>query len=162
MSSTAVSTEEFQLMRSYIEDQCGIALGDEKAYLIETRLTKLMVQNGCEDFGEFYRLLKANGQPGLREKVVDAMTTNETLWFRDTHPFEILKDKILPAYAEEIRNKKRDRVRIWSGAASTGQEPYSIALTVNDFCKSQATLKQEHVEIVGTDRAIGREIAGRP
>ncbi len=151
MTTASVSNEEFTLMREYIEKQCGIALGDEKAYLIETRLTKLMVKSGCEDFGEFYRLVKSNKQPQLRDQIVDAMTTNETLWFRDSHPFTILREKLLPAFADEIRAGKRQRVRIWSAASSTGQEAYSIAMTVHEFAKTQSTLKPEHVEIVGTD-----------
>lgn len=150
-STPAVSSVEFNLLRAYIEEQCGIALGDDKAYLIETRLTKLMVQSGCDNFGDFYRLVKSNTQPGLRDKIVDAMTTNETLWFRDTHPFAILKEKLLPQYADEMRAGKRQRVRIWSAASSTGQEPYSIALTVQEFCRTQSALKPEHVEILGTD-----------
>jgi chemotaxis protein methyltransferase CheR len=126
-------------------------LGDEKAYLIETRLTKLMAENGCEDFGQFYSLIRNGGRADLREKIVDAMTTNETLWFRDTHPFTILREKLLPFLAEEIRQRRRARVRIWSAACSTGQEPYSMAIVIREFCREQTGVQPELFEIVGTD-----------
>ena len=151
MNSAAVSTEDFRLLRNYIEQHCGIALGDEKAYLINTRLTKLMVESGCEDFGAFYRLAKNSVNGTLRDKIIDAITTNETLWFRDTHPFAILREKLIPPLAEEIRAGKRQRIRIWSAASSTGQEPYSIAIAIQEMCRITSGLTPEHFEILGTD-----------
>lgn len=146
-----VNPTEFTLLRDYIEDQSGICLKPEKAYLVENRLASLMEEYKCRDFSEFYRLVKGGTKLELREKLIDAMTTNETLWFRDTHPYAILKEKLLPEFVQEIKAGKRQKVRIWSGASSTGQEPYSIAMTVRDFCASQITLRQEMVEIMGTD-----------
>ena len=121
MTQDIITPNEFKLLRDYIELHCGIALGEEKAYLVESRLTSLLVENGCQDFGSFYRLASTSKGSVLRDKIVDAMTTNETLWFRDQHPFEILKTKLLPALAEEIRAGARSRIRIWSAASSTGQ-----------------------------------------
>jgi len=149
--STGISGDEFELLRGYIEEQCGIALGDEKAYLIETRLTKLMIENGCENFGAFYRLIKKDPRSGLRDNIVDAMTTNETLWFRDNHPFAILEQKLLPPLAEELRAGKRSRVRIWSAASSTGQELYSIAIAIQEYCRAHPGVKPEQFELLGTD-----------
>lgn len=146
-----VNPTEFSLLRDYIEEQSGICLKPEKAYLIENRLASLMEEHKCRDFSEFYRLVKSGAKLDLREKLVDAMTTNETLWFRDTHPFAILKEKILPEFAQEIRDGKRQKVRLWSGASSTGQEPYSIAMTIRDFCATQISLRQEMVDIFATD-----------
>ncbi len=71
-----ISTTEFKLLRDLIEKLCGIALGEEKAYLIETRLAGLLTENGCQDFGSFYRLVSSDRSPQLRDKIVDAMTTN--------------------------------------------------------------------------------------
>jgi chemotaxis protein methyltransferase CheR len=146
-----ISDQEFDLLRGYIEEQCGIALGDEKAYLIETRLTKLMIENGCENFMEFYQLVKKDPRSALRDKIVDAMTTNETLWFRDVHPFTILKEKMLPAFADEVKAGRRTPIRIWSAASSTGQELYSTAITIHEYCRTQTTLKPSHFELLGTD-----------
>lgn len=149
--SAGISGTEFKQLRDYIEERCGIALGEEKAYLIETRLTKLMALNGCENFGEFYQLIRRNPDPALHDKIVDAMTTNETLWFRDNHPFVILREKLLPELSQEILSGKRNKVRIWSAASSTGQEAYSIAMTIQDYCRTKPGIKPEHFEILGTD-----------
>lgn len=146
-----ISTTEFKLLRDLIEKLCGIALGEEKAYLIETRLAGLLTENGCQDFGSFYRLVSSDRSPQLRDKIVDAMTTNETLWFRDTHPFTILRDKLLPPLAEDLLKGNRFRIRIWSGASSTGQEPYSIAMCIHEFCRVNPALKPDQFEILATD-----------
>lgn len=151
MTTSGISDTEFQLLRQYIEEQCGIALGDEKAYLVETRLTKLMAMSGCDDFHEFYLLAKSDKDASLREKIIDAMTTNETLWFRDTHPYLALKEKMLPDFVDDLRAGKREKVRIWSAAASTGQEAYSIAMTIVEFCNGIPGITPEQFEIVGTD-----------
>lgn len=149
--SAGITSTEFKLLRDYIEERCGIALGEEKAYLIETRLTKLMAMNGCDDFTQFHRLIKNSSDPALHDQIIDAMTTNETLWFRDTHPFTILKEKILPELIKELRAGKKQRVRIWSGASSTGQEAYSISMTIHELCRTTPGIRPEQFEIVGTD-----------
>jgi len=149
--TVSVNAFEFKLLRDLIERICGICLGEEKAYLIETRLAGLLVETGCTDFSSFYRLVSSQSDPQLRDKLVDAMTTNETLWFRDTHPFTILKDVLLPPLGDELKNGNRFRVRIWSGACSTGQEPYSLAMAVQEFCRTRRELLPEQFEIVATD-----------
>jgi chemotaxis protein methyltransferase CheR len=151
MMPEAITANEFKLLRDLIEKWCGIALGNEKAYLIETRLMGLMAEHGCADYGSFYRLASRDASPLLRDKIVDAMTTNETLWFRDGHPFEILKDKLLPDLARELVAGNRFRIRIWSGASSTGQEAYSIAMTILEYCRANPGLRPDQFEILGTD-----------
>ena len=146
-----ISINEFKLLRDLIEKWCGIALGDEKAYLIETRLAGLLAENGCADFGSFYRLVAHDPNPQLRDKIVDAMTTNETLWFRDTHPFLILREKLLPKLAEDLLSGNRFRIRIWSGASSTGQEAYSIAMSIHEFCNANPGVRPDQFEILATD-----------
>ena len=147
----SITVNEFKLLRDLIEQSCGIALGDEKAYLIETRLVGLMTENGCEDYGSFYRLVSRDPENRLRDKIVDAMTTNETLWFRDAHPFVILKEKLLPPLAQELLAGNRFRIRIWSGASSTGQEAYSIAMTIQEYCQAHPGLRPEQFEIMASD-----------
>jgi chemotaxis protein methyltransferase CheR len=146
-----ISLNEFKLLRDLIEKACGIALGDEKAYLIETRLVGLMTETGCDDYGSFYRLVAKDTNHHLRDKIVDAMTTNETLWFRDNHPFLILREKLLPQLAEELRGGNRFRIRIWSGASSTGQEPYSLAMAIHEFCAATPGLRPDQFEIMASD-----------
>lgn len=146
-----ISTSEFKLLRDFIERSCGISLGDEKAYLIETRLAGLMAETASPDYGSFYRLASSGHDHKLRDKIVDAMTTNETLWFRDSHPFLILRDKLLPPLIESLLTGTRFRVRIWSAASSTGQEPYSIAMTILEVCRANPRLRPEQFEILATD-----------
>ncbi len=147
----AISTSEFKLLRDFIEKSCGISLGDEKAYLIETRLAGLLAETGSPDYGSFYRLASSGLDHKLRDKIVDAMTTNETLWFRDGHPFLILRDKLLPPLIESLLAGARFRVRIWSAASSTGQEPYSIAITILEACRANPRLRPDMFEILATD-----------
>jgi chemotaxis protein methyltransferase CheR len=148
--SGAITDLEFQQLRDYIEKHCGISLDRNKVYLVESRLTTLMVENGCETYAALYR--KASSDPGntLRDKIIDAMTTNETLWFRDSGPYETLRE-LLAVSAGEIKSGKRSKIRIWSAACSSGQEPYSIAISVLESGMAGSGLRPEHVEILGTD-----------
>ncbi|MEO5367251.1 MAG: protein-glutamate O-methyltransferase CheR [Magnetococcus sp. WYHC-3] len=127
----AISKDEFDQLRKYIHDHSGIQIGEGKEYLVENRLTVLLVQNGCESFGDLYRKLLADSGP-LRTKVIDAMTTNETLWFRDTSFFSALGDSIIPTLVQKGRTQPK--IRIWSAACSTGQEPYSVAMLIRETC----------------------------
>lgn len=148
-----LSKSEFILLRDFIEQLCGISLGEDKAYLIENRLGELMLLNGCEDYGAFYRLAKNSPNPALREQIIDAMTTNETLWFRDNTPYVILEEVILPTLMDRVVSGSRFKIRIWSAACSTGQEPYSIAMLINDLIDNRykGRLTPGHVEILATD-----------
>jgi chemotaxis protein methyltransferase CheR len=146
-----ITDNEFKLLRDYIEENCGICLNKDKAYLLENRLAHLIEFYKCKDFSEFYFVLKTGGHKDLKDKLVEAMTTNETLWFRDIHPYVILKEKILPSFAQAVKEGSRKEIKIWSAASSTGQEPYSLAITVRDFCMGQNIIKKEMVHITGTD-----------
>jgi chemotaxis protein methyltransferase CheR len=138
-------------MRDYIEKSCGIHLTDDKMYLVCTRLTTLMVERGCNSFADLYHKAVADNTYVLRDKIVEAMTTHETFWFRDTSPFVIMDEVILRELAEEIKLGKRSKIKIWSAACSTGQEPYSVAMTVLELARKYNSLKPEHVEIIATD-----------
>lgn len=146
-----ITQNEFKLLRDYIEAQCGISVGDEKVYLIESRLTGLMVKFNCSTFEAFYKLATTDTTLGLRDKIVDAMTTNETLWFRDISPFRILEEVLLRRMTEEIQKGQRRKIRIWCAACSTGQEPYSISMTLHEFGRKVSVLPLEYTEIVATD-----------
>lgn len=151
LAKAEIDSNEFYLLRDYIEKNCGIFLPEEKMYLVCTRLTSLMVENGCNSFAELYHRALSDGSFKLRDKIVEAITTNETFWFRDESPFVILGEDLLKKYASEISSGKRSKIKIWCAGCSTGQEPYSIAMTVQEFIRKQPTLRPEHVEILGTD-----------
>ncbi|MBB2495865.1 protein-glutamate O-methyltransferase CheR [Aquipseudomonas ullengensis] len=139
---------DFEQFRVFLEKACGILLGSNKQYLVSSRLNKLMEQQGIKTLGELVQKMQLQPRGGLREQVVDAMTTNETLWFRDTYPFEVMKNRVLP---EMIKASPNQRLRIWSAACSSGQEPYSLSMTIDEFEKTNLGQLKAGVQIVATD-----------
>ena len=139
---------DFELFRVFLEKACGILLGSNKQYLVSSRLNKLMEQQGIKTLGELVQRMQAQPRGGLKEQVVDAMTTNETLWFRDTYPFEVMKTRVLP---ELIKANPGQRLRIWSAASSSGQEPYSLSMTLDEFERTNLGQLKAGVQIVATD-----------
>ena len=151
MAKISISLEDFKLMREFIEQSCGITLGDNKEYLVETRLSDILSEAGCKTYKELYIKAKKEPRSGLRDKIVDAMTTNETLWFRDKYPFNILKSVIFPIYSKEFVSSMRRNIRIWCAACSTGQEPYSAVMTLMEYAKNPIPLKLDYLEVLATD-----------
>jgi len=146
-----LQAEEFALIRRWVEEISGISVDDKKAYLIENRLGGLVAENRCCSFGEFYQKFKNSCPPVLRDRIIDQMTTNETLWFRDMHPFTIFREVLLPAYCQEIAAGRRRTIRIWSSACSTGQEPYSLAILFLEAIRTNNQLKRWMIEIMASD-----------
>lgn len=154
MTGLAINETEFASMRQLLAELCGITVAENKAYLIETRLGSLVLESGCGTFSEFHQKLKYGGDLKLRDRVVDLMTTNETLWFRDGHPFRILEEVLLPEYARQQSEGRRQGLRIWSAACSTGQEPYSIAMVLREAMRRHAELGRLRVEILASDISV--------
>ncbi|HCG8612978.1 protein-glutamate O-methyltransferase [Vibrio parahaemolyticus] len=125
MTAITISDQEYRDFSRFLESQCGIVLGDSKQYLVRSRLSPLVTKFKLASLSDLLRDVVAGRNRELRIAAVDAMTTNETLWFRDTYPFTVLADKLLP----EVAANKRP-IKIWSAASSSGQEPYSIAMTI--------------------------------
>ncbi|MDP6977118.1 MAG: protein-glutamate O-methyltransferase CheR [Myxococcota bacterium] len=153
MSGLRLSPEEFDLIRNLVRKECGIAVGDEKAYLVETRLTSLVKEVGCDSFRTFYEFVSRATNREIRDRMIDAMTTNETLWFRDDGPWEILRTQLIPEFFEMLKSGSRRTIRIWSAASSTGQEPYSVAMSILQAIDDlkDPSIKDEQFEIFGTD-----------
>lgn len=147
MSSQQITHQDYDDFRRYLEDASGIVLGENKHYLVTSRLNRLMREFGIDDFSHLLRRLKTERRSKLHEQIVDAMTTNETLWFRDTYPFEVLKHVIFPEYSQ----KRMSQMRIWSAASSSGQEAYSISMTIQEYLASKPGSLPSNVQIVGTD-----------
>jgi chemotaxis protein methyltransferase CheR len=146
-SSFTITDSDFELFSRFLEENSGILLAKHKQYLVQSRLGKIVQEQNCPGLKELITKLQSPASKRLREQVIDAMTTNETLWFRDVHPFDILRDRILP---EVVGNVGGSKVRIWSAACSTGQEPYSISMTIDEF-KKKTPGKLSSEEIVATD-----------
>jgi len=146
VDQSPIAVNEYNTFRHYLEDACGIVLGENKHYLVTSRLKRVTEEFSFSSLSEMMSTLVKGNDRKLREKVIDAMTTNETMWFRDIYPFEILKKELLPELAVN-----KSPIKIWSAASSTGQEAYSISMSVSEFQQSNPGKLTAPVEIVGTD-----------
>lgn len=141
-----LSDELYKQFSAFLEAQSGIVLGANKQYLVKSRLAPLVGQYGADTLADLIRRAMDPRERDLKMAVVDAMTTNETLWFRDTYPFQLLTDRIFPELG-----KSGKTLRIWSAASSSGQEPYSIAITALEQQMKRPGTLPGGVQIVGTD-----------
>ncbi len=143
---------EFRLWARYVYDVSGIFLEPAKAYLVESRLGPLLQEFGCRTFSDLYQKSRNDGSGNIEKKIIDQITTKETLFFRDSYPFEMLKFKILP---ELIDRKTKQAIsccpvslRIWSAGCSTGQEVYSIVIALKEVLDDS---KKYSLMVLGTD-----------
>ncbi len=134
-----ISPTEYNNFRQILEQQSGILLGDNKQYLVASRLSNFIKENNLATLSDLLTEISRPSGKALLQKVIDQMTTNETLWFRDSYPFEYMKRQLIPEF------KKKGRFRIWCSACSSGQEPYSLAMLLDETASSATT------EIIATD-----------
>ena len=128
----AINPADFDFISKIVREQCAIVLEKGKEYLVDSRLMPLVHQEKLESIENLVRKIKSEPRGSLKDAVIEAMTTNETSFFRDIHPFETLKKEILPELLEKRKAKKE--LNIWCGASSSGQEPYSLVMLLkNDF-----------------------------
>jgi chemotaxis protein methyltransferase CheR len=136
---------------------CGLVIADDKAYLVRHRLESLARRSGCRDFRQFAELLRGPQGATFHEPIIEAITTAETSFFRDGHPFETFRRHMLPRLAERVRARPPDpngpRAILWCAGAATGQEPYSLAMLLHDFLNSgtAAGLTERDFRILATD-----------
>ena len=130
IAAPALNTNTFNFLCNFVRDKSAIVLEPGKAYLIESRLNPICRENGLDNLDELVVALKKPGSRAISQQVIDAMTTNESSFFRDLQPFEALKTNIIPELMEK-RSKERT-LNIWSNACSSGQEVYSIAMLLRD------------------------------
>jgi chemotaxis protein methyltransferase CheR len=145
-----VTPLDYEFLRKLLKERSGLDLSADKQYLVESRLVPLARKAGLGGISELAQKMKAGGAEPLVAEVVEAMTTNETFFFRDKTPFDHLKDTMLPAILQ-ARSARRS-LRIWCAASSTGQEPYSIAMCLKGLGPVVAGWK---VDIVATDLSQG-------
>ena len=149
MYMTNVTPEDIDAVCKLVDDLCGIYWDESKSYLIESRLSSLVARHGCAGYADLARKVRSKQVPGLTDDVVNAVTTNETLWFRDNSPFEALRFKLFPELIDsKVENPFPKRFRIWSAACSTGQEVYSIAMAFADLVPDWDSWD---FQILGTD-----------
>ena len=136
--------ESYQYLAQLVHERSGLVISDDKTYLLESRLLPISRTEGLETIDELVAKLRQPSSEALREAVTEAMTTNESFFFRDKKPFEAFEEIILPYLLKTRRNS----FRIWCAAASTGQEPYSLSMCLKE---AQAKLTGWRTEILGTD-----------
>jgi chemotaxis protein methyltransferase CheR len=136
---------DYDFLRKFLKERSGLDLSADKQYLVESRLVPLARKANLAGLEELVQKIRI-GSTALASDVVEAMTTNETFFFRDKVPFDHLRDVVLPEMIQARMARKS--LRIWCAAASTGQEPYSIAMTIKEMA---AQLAGWRIEIIGTD-----------
>jgi len=150
MTTTNVTTVDFDYICTLVRSRSAIVLEPGKEYLVQARLLPLARKQGLDDISALVERLK-RGDAALTTEVVEAMTTNETSFFRDVHPFELLRTEVVPDLL--TKRAATRRLHIWSAAASTGQEAYTIAMTLREHFPQ---LVGWNVSILGTD--LSREV----
>lgn len=127
----SLTKQEFDYIRKWAKERSAISLEDDKEYLVTSRLTPVLRRRGLKSIKELIDQLSVGKSAlDLEEEVVDAMTTNETFFFRDGHPFDLIRDRLLPELASKFSSERR--LSIWSAACSTGQEIYSVAMVIRE------------------------------
>jgi chemotaxis protein methyltransferase CheR len=142
--SNSLKPSEYQAIHDFLEGQAGIRLGTGKEYLVVSRLSRMLKRFDLAGYGDLVAGLSGSGGSRLQAAVVDAMTTNETFWFRDTAHFRVLVEAVLA-------ETRPAHLRIWSAAASTGQEAYTTAISLQDAMQKGRLSRSMSYEIVGTD-----------
>lgn len=151
MAKIKITPDEFKAFSKYVLDISGIALEPGKEYLLETRLHPLITRLGVSSYNELLSKAKLDFKKELENEIIDAISTNETYFFRDKSPFELLQHKIFPDLIDRSSNLNRGgkpTIRLWSAANSTGQEIYSIAMTLIEM---GVTPDKYNIKLFGTD-----------
>jgi chemotaxis protein methyltransferase CheR len=157
---------EFTLMKDYLHRICGIDIPADKSYLFKTRLTHLLNEENFKSFNELYVNLKDESNTILRKQLIEFMTTNETSFFRDGHPYDVLLNSILPqVYKKKIEESVLvpPGIRVWSSGCSTGQEAYSLAIILSEWAETVPEIALNRIQVMATDispRALNRARAG--
>ncbi len=142
-----MTPEDFTFLAKEVKQRSGIALTEDKQYLLETRLQPLARKHELPDLAAYVQLLRSKPyDKEIYKELIEAMTTNESMFFRDTAPFDILRDQLLPVLTEN--NAITKKLRIWSAACSNGQEAYSVVMTL---LENKLRFPGFNYEIVGTD-----------
>ncbi len=149
-----IAASDFDFISKLVKERSAIVLEPSKEYLITSRLDPLVREVGLKSIGDLVMKMKLEPYSGLHYKVVEAMTTNETSFFRDIHPFEAFKNHVLPEFIKSRESRKE--LTIWCAACSSGQEPYTIAMILWEHFPQ---LLKWNLRIVATD--ISREMLTR-
>jgi chemotaxis protein methyltransferase CheR len=155
--SAKITQDSYAFLQDYVYRESGIVLEGDKHYLMEARLTPLLRGQGLRSIDDLCALVRATSDHPVRQQVVEAMTTNETFFFRDPAQYDALKSVVIPELM--TRHCEAEQLRFWSAAASTGQEAYSLAMML-----AEMGLSDWDIQILGTDlssQVLDRASEGR-
>lgn len=144
-----MSDTDFTFLRGFLQERSGLALSPEKRYLVDSRLLPLCRRRQIPSISALVERLRSQRDADIERAVVEAMTTNETFFFRDRRPFDLMREHVLPKLL--IARAATRRIRIWCAAASSGQEPYSITMTLKAM---ERQLAGWTIEILATDLSV--------
>lgn len=139
--------EGYGQFRLFLRDSGGIELGENKHYLFESRLSRLLHKHAISTLLQLVGKIQLESNQALKQAVIDAMSTSETLWFRDGHPFDIVKNHMLP----ELYQVRDRPLKIWSTACPPGQESYSLSVLVQEYVSANSGCSTNPVDILATD-----------
>lgn len=142
-----IGQADYERFRLFLEQACGIVLGDGKQYLIVSRLTKLLRDENIPSVADLLNAIQRGHPRYLRDSVIDAMTTNETSWFRDGGPFEVFEKMTLA----DLETRITSPCKIWSAACSSGQEPYTISMILSEYTRKKPDSHLKSTQIIATD-----------
>lgn len=133
-----ITNEEFTQLRDYIYEQCGIYIAETRKYLVENRLSNRLKDLNLKNFGEYYYYLRfdANRRAEMT-KLFEVITTNETSFYRNPPQLQVFQEKVLKAELDKLRAARTRKLRIWSAGCSTGEEPYTLAMILNEVLKNE-------------------------
>lgn len=140
--------QDFDFLKEFLKKRSGIVISTDKLYLVESRLTPVARDLGLGSIDDLIGQIKKGADESLRTRVIDAMTTNESFFFRDNTPFDTLRENVLPQIVAARKAKGVNKIRIWSAACSSGQEPYTIAMLLEE---NKAKFGDMKFEIIATD-----------
>ena len=143
-----MKTQDFEYLQTLLRSRSGLVLSTDKVYLVESRLMPVARGRGMSNLDELIQAVRVGNEERLLVEVTDAMTTNESFFFRDMQPFESFRQTVLPKIVASRRAVGRNVIRIWSAACSSGQEPYTLAMLLKE---EEASLRGMRFEIIATD-----------
>jgi len=158
-----IQPDELAVVAKYVHEQTGIVLDKTKSYLVESRLGPLAEELSCRSYTELLTKARTDIRKTVQNRIIDAITTNETFFFRDNNPFELLRHKVFPDLFDKIMapGNYLKRLKIWSAACSTGQEVYSIAVILRELLSDVDTWNIRILRTDISDAAIAQASYGR-
>lgn len=156
MIDSLADPQNVRALSQFVAEACGVQLGPDKGYLFQSRLGPILQQSGAKTVAEFLQMARTDPTGKLRDRIIDAMTTHETYWFRDERPWAALESTVIPELAVTLKIPGKPKIRILSAACSTGQEPYSVAMIIDQLCKNKKiNATPANFEIIATDVSPG-------